>query len=121
MPKKPLQKTARNKADFLFSAIVRSIGRCERCDRRPPEVQLQCAHWLSRRFVNIRTDFDNAASLCAGCHRALTDDPSSHHLFYIGLRGEATYARLREAANEPGKVWWPDEVERLKTIMRETV
>lgn len=63
---KTLNKTAiKKKLDVLFSKIVRSVGRCERCGKTE---HLQCAHIFSRRHLSLRYDFENAICLCAGCH-----------------------------------------------------
>lgn len=116
-PKPTPQISAKKKADAIFSKLVRAKGFCELCGRSEG-VQLQCAHWLSRTFSNTRTDFDNAFCLCAGCHRAMTADPTAWADWTISQRGRATYERLREAANEKSKVWWPDEVVRLREIAK---
>lgn len=117
MPKSN-QKAAKNKADALFSLIVRSIGYCEVCGVSGSMAQLQCAHWIGRTASNTRTDFDNAFSLCARCHFAMTDDPTAWSEWAIAKRGRETYQRLREAANEHSKMDWPAEVERLKTFLK---
>jgi hypothetical protein len=114
------QKAAKKRADLLFSQIVRSVGYCERCHRRPPEVQLQTSHWIGRTSSNTRTDFDNAFCLCAACHRWWHSDPTAATDWAISQRGRETYDRLREAANEKSKVWWPDELKRLQQIAKES-
>jgi len=111
--KRSTQQAAKNKADVLFSLIVRSKGSCENCGSR---TWLQTAHWLSRRYSNTRTDFDNAFCLCAGCHRYFTADPTAWTEWAIDRRGRATYVRLREAANRHSVVDWPDELARLREI-----
>lgn len=115
MPKKSVQKTAKNKADALFSLIVRSKGACEHCGKT---TWLQTAHWLGRRYSNIRCDFDNAFCLCAGCHRYFTADPTAWTDWAIGQRGRETYDRLREAANRQSSVDWPVQVEILKAMAK---
>lgn len=111
------QRTARNKADVIFSKLVRAVGRCERCGRVD---QLQCAHWLSRRYSNTRTDLDNAFCLCASCHRYFTADPTAWTDWCLDRRGRATYIRLRAAANRPSWVHWPTELERLRAVASTT-
>lgn len=111
------QTTAKAAADRLFSQIVRSKGYCEHCGKSSG-VQLQCAHWISRTYSNTRTDFDNAFCLCATCHRYFTNDPMAWSLWTFNQRGRDTYDRLREAANEKSKVWWPDELARLREIAK---
>lgn len=113
MPKSN-QKAAKNKADALFSLIVRSAGRCEKCGST---YWLQTAHWLSRRYSNTRTDFDNAFCLCSSCHRYFTADPTAWTDWAISMRGRETYDRLREAANKQSEMDWPAEVERLKKML----
>lgn len=115
-----IQANAKRRADVLFSELVRSTGFCERCLRRPPEVQLQCSHWISRRASNVRTDTDNAFCLCVACHLWWHSDPLAGTDWAIGERGQETYDRLRSAANEQSTVWWPDEVARLKSLLDET-
>lgn len=69
--KKPSHSKLVQKADKLFSLIVRSVGRCEADDGRPCKGPLQCAHLFSRRYEGARWHPQNAVALCAG-----------HHLFY---------------------------------------
>lgn len=113
------QKTAKNACDKLFSQYIRSVGFCENCHRGAHEVQLQCAHWISRRYSNIRCDPDNAFCLCAGCHRWFTDHPTEFGKWAVEARGEATYQRLLEASREPSKVDWEAEREVLKRMVKE--
>ena len=113
--KKSVQQAAKNKADIVFSKIVRNVGHCENCGT---SYVLQCAHWLSRRYSNTRTDFDNAFCLCASCHRYFTADPTAWTDWCLGQRGRDTYDRLREAANRHSEVDWPAELERLRTIAK---
>lgn len=113
------QKTAKNHCDRLFSQIVRSVGVCERCGSYAGEVQLQTSHWISRRYSNVRTDFDNAFCLCAACHRWWHAFPTDASDWAIEQRGRETYERIREAANETAKVDWVAELERLRAIAHE--
>lgn len=112
---KSVQKTAKNKADALFSLIVRSKGACENCGS---DAWLQCCHWISRTYSNTRCDFDNAFCLCSRCHRWYTADPTAWADWAIEKRGRETYARLREAANQKSYVDWPLQVEILRDMAR---
>jgi hypothetical protein len=111
------QKTAKAAADRYFSLYIRAVGFCENCHRTPPEVQLQCAHWISRRYSNTRCDPENAFSLCAACHRWFTDHPTEFGRWAIEARGEDTYQRLLEASREPAKVDWEEQRKVLKTLV----
>ena len=110
------QKRAKAKADRLFSKLVRLEGRCEHCGAEEG-VQLQCAHWISRRYSHTRTDFDNAFCLCAGCHFYMTHNPTEWGRWAIEQRGEDTYWRLMELAHRSnGKFDWVAELGRLKAL-----
>lgn len=113
--KTSVQSAAKRKADQVFSRIVRNVGFCENCGTG---FNLQCAHWLSRRYSNIRTDFDNAFCLCAGCHAYFSADPTAWAQWATDRRGWDTYFRLREAANQKSVIDWPAELLRLKEVAR---
>lgn len=98
MPKKPAPKTLKNKADKLFSLIVRSRGYCERCGREPGEVTLQCAHILSRKYIATRWDEKNALSLCIGCHHWGHSNSLEWILWLEEKFGLAYLQKLRERA-----------------------
>lgn len=119
MTRKLSQKAAKAKADRLFSQLIRSAGRCENCGRPQGEVQLQCAHWISRRYSNTRVDPDNAFVLCAGCHRWFTNHPTEWGRWAVSKRGEDTYRRLFEAAQETSKVDWVEQVRVLEVMLRD--
>src|SRR5690606_38340030 len=82
--------------------------------RTSSEVQLQCAHWISRRYRNTRWAPDNAFSLCAGCHMWFSDHPTEFGRCAIGMRGEETYQRLREAAEQGRELAVEDEIDILE-------
>jgi hypothetical protein len=111
------QRSAKNACDRLFSQIVRSLGFCENCGKSHNEVQLQCAHWISRRYSNTRCDPENAFCLCARCHRWFTDHPTEFGRWATNMRGEATYQRLLEASREPAKVDWSQQREVLQQML----
>jgi hypothetical protein len=77
---------------------------------------LECAHWISRRYSNIRTDFDNAFCLCSSHHRWFTDHPTEWGRWTIEQRGEATYQRLLEASQKTDKVDWIEQLAQLEHL-----
>lgn len=113
-----VQKAAKNRCDRLFSLIVRQLDHCEHCGEDGHIVQLQCAHWISRRYSWTRTDFDNAFCLCAACHRWFTDHPTEWGRWATGQRGEDTYQRLLSQSQRRNRFDWVAELERLKVIAR---
>lgn len=92
--RKPTKTALKRKADKLFSEKVRSLGYCLWCNRRPPVVQLQCAHIMSRRFLSTRWDFNNAMCLCAGCHRKGHDRPLEFAELVRQVKGQEAYDEL---------------------------
>lgn len=102
---KPSPKTLKNKADKLFSLIVRARGHCQRCGRHPGEVTLQCAHILSRKYTATRWDEKNALSLCVGCHHWGHSNPLEWMLWLEEKFGLAYIKGLQEKARAyPGRV-----------------
>lgn len=112
MPK-PKQQTAKNKADRLFSLHVRSTGRCENCGQRE---NLQCAHWISRRYAWTRTYEQNAFCLCARCHRWFTDHPTEFGRWAVDRRGETVYREVLERSQRRTKFDWTAEAIRLQSL-----
>lgn len=109
-------KGAKGKCDKLFSLIIRNEGKCERCGSTE---NLQCAHIISRKYSATRTDQNNAWSLCAKCHRRLTDWPREHSHFITQTIGSERYDELRLKAEQITKMNWDIELERLKLIYKE--
>jgi len=109
-------KTLRNRADRLFSAYVRSKGRCEVETCQAPPSSLQCAHWIGRRYAWTRTFEGNAFCLCARHHLWFTDHPTEFGRWAINQRGEVTYVQLLTRSQKRQRFDWDDEVERLEKL-----
>ena len=117
MPKKPSRTTQRNKADRLFSELIRSKGYCERCKRT--DGFLQCCHIRSRRFLNTRWNEGNSFCACAGCHRWFHDHP---HLFGAWLNqkyGSDKVQQVHELSLSTDKVDLEAVIERLTARLAE--
>jgi len=62
------------KLDQLFSIIVRyqnsfdGQNTCYTCGKILPIKELQCGHYLSRRYFGTRWNFDNARPQCYSCN-----------------------------------------------------
>jgi 5-methylcytosine-specific restriction endonuclease McrA len=63
--KKSMRRQIEDDLDDLFSIIIRSKGRCEKCGK---VVNLVTAHIFSRRNLATRWDKNNAFCLCIECH-----------------------------------------------------
>lgn len=123
MPRKLTSAALKKKATLLHSQYVRARdGACVRCGRSEG-VQLQCAHIIGRRAAFTRTDDTNAATLCAACHRHLTEWPHEHVAFFTGyLGGPDAYQALVDKAREGLGLtlradYWQAECERLKKLL----
>lgn len=102
MPK--TRKSLKAKADRVFSLYIRSQGACEWCLRTKDQVQLQCAHIFSRRYLSTRYSPTNVLCLCAACHRKAHDQPIEFAEFCKKHLGEDIYNELRyEARVKIGK------------------
>lgn len=109
-------KKAKVKATALHALIVRSRGHCQNCASTR---DLQCAHVISRRYANTRTDLDNAFCLCAGCHMRFTEWPLEFADFVEAQIGLERYNELVRKAGSRLKVDWESEVERLTPLARQ--
>src|SRR3990167_5641399 len=87
-------KGLKKKCDLLWSLLVKKVGRGERCDRRPPSVQLQSAHIFSRRYSHIRHDLSNGLSLCSGWHFYVHQNPVAFSRWVIKYLGEDLIHKL---------------------------
>ena len=90
--KKPKRTTLNNQLDKLFSEIIRSRGKCERCNR--VDDTLQTSHVFSRSHLSVRWDFDNAFCFCASCHWWWHKNPPYTKDCSIKILGEDVYDEL---------------------------
>lgn len=108
-------KTLKNKADKLFSEFIRRKGYCEWCNKRPPQVQLQCAHIFSRRYLITRWEPINAVCLCASCHMRWHQQPVEGVEWIKEYLGEDIYNEVRtKAKTQVKKIFFKDIVEEIK-------
>jgi hypothetical protein len=109
-------KGDKGKATKLHAELVRSTGYCESCFKRPPEVQLQCAHIQGRKASATRTLLINAFCLCASCHRIYTDKPLNFARFVTGTWAQEYRDLLLTLSNTMTKKDWTAELARLKEV-----
>ena len=106
----PSNQKWKNKADKLFSQIIRSRGFCERCGTT---ANLQTSHIFSRRFAWTRTDLANALCLCAACHRWWHDHPPATKELAVSVIGLDEYDRINLARQNRSRFDWGSEYARL--------
>lgn len=75
MPKKPKRSTLVKKADTIFSQYIRKryadnngFAECFTCGKKDHWKNLQCGHFMSRKFYSTRWDETNCQVQCAGCN-----------------------------------------------------
>ena len=109
-------KGPKSKATRLHALITRAYGKCLRCENTHA---LQCAHIISRKYAQTRTDLDNSFCLCASCHMYFTDNPVEFGQFTIDQIGEENYTDLLRKRQVIAKMDWDVEVVRLTEIAEE--
>jgi len=82
-------------------------------------VQLQTAHIVGRKYAKTRTDFRNAFSLCAGCHRFFTDNPLQFSRFVSDTWARDYYDEVYELAQTIEKMDWEKRHEFLKDAKKQ--
>lgn len=114
-------KGPKGKATRLHSLVVRTRGRCERCDQTDYS-KLQCAHIIPRRYAATRTDEQAAWCLCAACHMRLTENPDEHMALVAETIGMERFYELKARAERGVKTsaaFWQAEIERLSRLLGE--
>ena len=87
----------RDAADKWFSDVVRFKGYCEHCKRS--DLRLECCHIHGRRKKSVRWDLMNAVCMCSGCHRTMTENPTTFVKWLSQYFGENHLEILQEKAN----------------------
>lgn len=116
----------RDATDALFSDYIRTKANwvCERCfrDFSTRKDIFDCSHFFSRGNKAVRWFEDNAAPLCRGCHKYMSDRPHDHRDFFLQRLGEKRYDALVVRAKAPLKnkidvkvlrLWLKQEINKL--------
>ena len=108
-------KGDRGACDKLCSVIVRSIGRCEYCDKSLPFGELDNSHFVGRTYSWTRTHLPNCVSSCRQCHTKHGNDPGLHARDFERIRAGMAES-LTERRNWNKKFDWSAERLRLESI-----
>ena len=96
--------------DIWTSMIVRRRDQmCVTCGARQ---SLQCSHFYSRRYLNIRFDLRNCNAMCVECNRRHNLDPRPYLAYMEAHYGPEVVAELRELKMSLQKVS-DEELRRL--------
>lgn len=114
--KKPLKRTLKppktvaklkKDADKYWSLATRyrfanpdGTAECVTCGVRKPIKELQCGHFMSRRFNNTRFSELNTAPQCVGCNMFRSGEQYKFSLFIEDYYGKGTAEQIRKDAQE---------------------
>ncbi len=104
-------------ADAAFSKIVkwRDGYECQRCET---DQYLQCAHLISRSYKSIRTELENATTLCRSCHMMFTHHPLEWEA-WCEEKWPGRFLALKQRALRHERVEWKAERDRLVALVKD--
>ena len=109
-----MKTTAKKRqCDKWFSEIIRSAGCCFRCQSKE---YLQCAHIVSRRYLQVRWDVNNSICLCRACHHWAHMHPVEWEAWLERTFGKRYIKRLKDKALKYNKVDYETLVYKLKRL-----
>lgn len=114
--KKPKRATLRNRADKMFSKLIRQEGHCEAGEWRDGvecEGYLQCAHIIGRGNYRLRWSPLNALCLCRTHHFHYTHRPHDWYAM-MSFKYPERFERLRLLAREP----WNKDYEKVLDFLK---
>jgi hypothetical protein len=120
VPKKPKKKaeklsTITNRLDALTSRIVRLRDR--RCVVCGSTENLQCGHYLSRVFVNVRWDLRNCNCQCARCNMAHEYNVWPYTTWMLQEYGAGVLTMLSAMAQSSKKMTRSERLE-IETLLK---
>lgn len=126
MAKSISKKALRDKADKLWSQVIRSVGYCQACGR---STALNAHHIYSKNNFSTRYDLDNGICLCSYCH---TFNPvcSAHNdgeaVFNNWIKDKIGHERHDRITNRAFNItvkttenWYKEQIEILKSIIQD--
>ena len=112
--------------DRLFSKYIRlrdliHIGRCITCGAKISSIsQIECGHYISRRYMSLRWHPLNAHGQCRRCNQVLYGNLEAYKRFLESRYGIGILDRLNALRNvlcKPDKVW----MRRYRSILRSRI
>lgn len=110
------KQNRKKKADQLFSRYIRE--RDQRCARCGKTEDLQCSHFVSRRYLATRWDPENACAKCRGCHLFFTVRPLEYEGWLLDRLGPAKLGELKAKAMTITKVDYEALMQWLNSLGR---
>ena len=101
MRKSKTKKLAKAKADRYFSEYIRmrdsnsnGLSQCITCGTFKSWKDMDCGHFISRRFESVRYDEKNAHAQCKKCNRYENGNQFQHGVKIDEKYGEGTAEKL---------------------------
>ncbi len=114
-------------ADKYFSIATRyrfanddGTAECVTCGVRKPVKQLQCGHFMSRRFSSTRFEERNTAPQCVACNMFRSGEQYKFSLFIEDYYGKGTAEELRSIAQRTHK-FTREELEGIISDSKEQI
>jgi hypothetical protein len=111
------KKTLKNKADKLFSLLIRKRGTCEMCGQDKKD--LQCAHVITRSTIHLRYDTRNSLCLCSGCHLRWHHSPLWAITWYKSVYPENAKYLLKQKNVIERNFDYQEVIDKLKKTIHE--
>jgi hypothetical protein len=108
---------ARKEADRLFSLYIRKRDQmCRVCELEPAT---QCGHLISRRYMALRWNPENAIGIDVFCHKKFTEDPLGWDAWCSAHVGPDVWEAMKFRAMRGGMPDLGIVIEELRTLMKE--
>jgi hypothetical protein len=103
------------KLDRLLSLYIRKRDGC--CVICGSTQYLNCGHYFSRVFYNVRWDFKNCNTQCASCNKKHEYNPEPYRRWMVMAYGEETIMELEQKAHSGHKLSW-DELHAIEAEIK---
>ncbi len=116
----------KKKLDKIFSQFIRlketnqGWGRCVTCGKLKPFGELDCGHFISRRYTKFRWSEENAHIQCRYCNR-FGGEIDSYYLWMVKKYGQKKVEQMIKEKNETIKLnidWLKKEIEKYKNKIK---
>lgn len=101
---KEADRLASERVRGLKSKKDRTFGYCYTCGKKKLKRKLQCGHFISRRWKQVRWDFDNMRPQCAGCNKFKNGEPQKFRRHLIKEIGTIRVEHIESIFDEPVKL-----------------
>lgn len=104
-----MKKTLEKKLDRIFSEYIRKrdtkngVGRCCSCGAFKAYDQLDCGHFINRKWRATRWDEQNCHAQCISCNRFDEGNAAGYALYMVDTYGRERVDYIRAKSRETAK------------------